>query len=83
MTGPKRAATAALIVTSLLVAALSAHAKTARQYAFQGQGVYITSKGVPEGFVATLPGEQQSFYGDTVANPPKDLEHHGRYFGGF
>jgi hypothetical protein len=80
MTALKFATAAAAL--SILFSGAPAQALMARQYAFQGQGLYTTSKGVPEGFIAIPSSEQQGYYGNSVTNAPKDMQHHGRYFGG-
>jgi hypothetical protein len=79
----KYALATAVLAAPVLCASGPAQAIMSRQYAMQGQGLYITSKGVPEGYIGVTSPPQQGFYGNSVANPPRDLEHHNRYFGGF
>ena len=77
----KHVAMAASLAAPMLFVAAQAEATTARQITSQGQGLYTTSKGLPENFVGDAYPQQGS--GAQDGNRIRDFEHHGRYFGGY
>ena len=59
----KGAAIVAILATPVVVAGMPASASTARQYTFQGQGLYVTSKGLPENVIGIPSAQQQGLTG--------------------
>ena len=82
MNALKNLATAALLAAPLMLLGAQAEATTARQLTFQGQGLYTTSKGLPENFIGGA-SAQQDAAGAQDGNRIRDFEHHNRYFGGY
>ncbi len=82
MIAPKYIAVAVMGAMPMLLAGARAEAFTARQSTAGGQGIYANPSGMPVNFVGNASTAQPGSDGARGANQPRDLEHHGRYFGG-
>lgn len=83
MTALKLTALVAVLTGPMLIASVPAEAFTARQATSGGQGIYATSSGMPVNFVGNASTAEPGTDGNRGEHQPHDMQHHGRYFGGY
>ena len=84
MIGLKHLAAAAALAAPMILASASTEARTARQEALQGYGVYTTSKGLPYGYQGGgyVP-RHRGFYGYRGGYGYRGYRRHRRYYDGY